>query len=209
MVPFDAVFLAMPIVPGIADNVLRHADDVGDARRVVVELGSGNLANLPKIVAENPGARVIGTELPEVERWLEVARRHPGVYSDFDELLENYKAATAAGAEIKFLDYKSLPANFADKTISIAPYPGRLGVGGELASAVETAQVMANITKPGGRIYVAADTIFTATDMAGELSHKLGVSVVPTQLVPVPYVSQYLRYRRDTYWAHIIDVAVP
>ncbi|MCP4540713.1 MAG: hypothetical protein GY832_26540, partial [Chloroflexi bacterium] len=31
MLPFDALFLAAPGVPGVADNVARHADDVGDA----------------------------------------------------------------------------------------------------------------------------------------------------------------------------------
>ena len=152
---------------------------------------------------------MIGTEIPGVERWLEFARRHPGESSDFDELLEGYEAATSAGAEIWFLDYRDLPASFADEVISIAPYPGLGARGEDLASAVETAGVMAHVIKPGGRIYVAADTIFAARDVTEELGRRLDVAIEPTKLVPVPYVSEYLRHREGAYWAHEIEVISP
>jgi hypothetical protein len=60
MVPFDAFFLAMPIVSGIGDNVLRHADDVQhvnsvkSVRGAVAELSYGRGENLLRIAEAHP-----------------------------------------------------------------------------------------------------------------------------------------------------------
>jgi len=154
----DVALWVLPFVPAAA-GALAHADEAadlaraagriengGDARRVIVELGSGDFTNLPRIIADNPGALVIGIEHPDMQRLIEVALQNPEVIPEFEEAARGYKAALEAGAEIHFLDFgRGLPFTV-DEIISIAPNP---------SSAWDVAKASSAV-KPGGRIYVAA-----------------------------------------------------
>ena len=222
----DAVGAALPFVTGLgmaarlgskADDVLKllaqsdnltrllgKGDDLADLRRVVVELGSGDFSNLPKIIKDNKGAWVIGVEHYDELEKLALAEKTNGAI--FGDLLDGYKKAVKAGADIRFLDYiTELPSKFADRVISIAPNP--MGTGG-LANRYETAEVIANIVKPNGSIYVATESSSIAKDMAAVLSSKLGVNINYQQVLreQVPYVSEYLDYSKFSY---VIDAILP
>jgi hypothetical protein len=215
----DAISL-LPLIPSI--GLLRHGDeavdllraagrmeDVGDARRIIVELGSGDFTNLPRIVADNPGARVIGIEHPEMRGIIELAQQHPGVMSEWDEIARGYEAALGAGAEIRFLDYTTdLPASFADEVISIAPNP----VGGVLGTATprQTAEALAHIVKPGGHIYAASDSATAALIVSQRLGEVYGttVSFQTIARARVPYVSRFLDLNMRGV-SHVLDFWVP
>ncbi len=113
---------------------------------VVIELGSGDFSNLPQIVADNPGARVIGIESTEVGNLVAAGHEFPGGSSTFDAFARGYDAAIDKGAEIMFQDFGwGLPLR-ADKIISIAPNP---------SSVSDVVEAIRSAIKPGGEIYIA------------------------------------------------------
>ncbi len=204
----DAVSL-LPLIPSL--GLLRHGDeaadllraagrmeDVGDARRVIVELGSGDFTNLPRIIAENPGARVIGIEHPEMRTIIELAQQHPGVASEWDEIVRGYEAALEAGAEIHFLDFgRGLPFR-ADEIISIAPNP---------SSAHDVVRAISSSVRPQGRIYVACVASESTADIiARGLSSALGMSVTP-RTIPIRQVRYPSSYFGE--FVRIIDIITP
>jgi hypothetical protein len=150
VLPIDALAVVALFAEGPSNNVGRRAAkaaDVEDARRVIVELGSGDFSNLRTIALENRGARVIGIEHPDTEWLIKEALKHPGKLPEWDEIARGYQAALEAGAEVHFLDFgQGIPFE-ADEIISIAPNP---------FSASGVVRATASGIAPGGRIYVAA-----------------------------------------------------
>jgi RHS repeat-associated protein len=160
----------------------------------VVEFGSGlKLENARKLVEIYPGARVLLTEQADLEPLI--------------RLTGAYDKAVATGAEVRW-DYHQLPREGvrATASIAIAPYPGYDLWTGQCIEATRTAHTMADITVPGGRIYVAAREAGTARAMAAVFSHRFSIPLAPTPVprAQVPYVSEYLE---DP--VHLIDFRVP
>jgi RHS repeat-associated protein len=202
----DVGLWVLPFVPAAA-GALAHTDEAADlaraagrvedagARRVVVELGSGDFTNLPRIIADNPGARVIGIEHPDMQRLIEVALQNPEVIPEFEEAARGYKAALEAGAEIHFLNFgQGLPFTV-DEIISIAPNPSSVWDVAKASSAV----------KPGGRIYIAAgvgestggNLVRVLSEIHGiEPTLRRGISRYPSKWLPLGI-------------AEIIDFVVP
>ncbi len=192
---------------GGAGRIARGADSVriGGARRTVVELGSGyHFQNIPTIVADNPGARVIGIERLEAELFIREGLRRPGDPM-FDEMVKAHKRADdEEGAEIWFMDYTTdaLPANLADEVISIAPQPGKEGFFG--ATPTQTADAIARTVKPGGRVYVASDNRYAAK----VIGDRFGVKYRTVSRSIVPYKSSFLD--KNVFGeSYIIDLRVP
>ncbi len=117
---------------------------------VILELGAGNFSNLPPIIREHPGARVIGIEHPEQKISLQLAQQSQGKY--FSELLDGFHEAVRSGAEIWFCDFTlDLPEQLADEIILIAPDP--LGQEG-MTNRKMTADAVCRLLKPRGHIQV-------------------------------------------------------
>jgi RHS repeat-associated protein len=158
---------------------------------LIIELGFGLAPNLVALKKQNPDARVVGIEHPD------------NVYIKYSTSCEE---AIEADAEVMFVDYtRDLPKDLmgADEIIAVAPLP--LGLF-EMASKLETAEVISDLVKPGGHIYVAAVEEATARDMAAIFSKRFGVEVnpVPVPRSEVPYASRNLG---DEAWA--IDFFTP
>ncbi len=159
---------------------------------IIVELAFGFAPNLVKLKRQNPEARVIGIERPEMAPF---------------QADTSYQEAVAEGAEIMFLDYrKDLPKDLfgsVDEVIVIAPQPW----GNEwYASSSETAEAMADLVRPGGHIYVAAAEATTAERMAKVFEKRFGMTVEPKEVsrFEVPFQSDYLL---DRVW--VIDFFTP
>jgi RHS repeat-associated protein len=161
-----------------------------DAKKIV-ELGSGLFQNLAKIKRQNPDARVIGIEHPDISGF---------------ENLPSGQEAIEAGAELMFLDYtQELPSDIlgADEVIAVAPQP--YGVF-ERADRFQTANTMSDLVRPGGHIYVAAAEEATARDMALVFSERFGFDVwyALMKRSEIPYDSEYFG---DEVW--VIDFYAP
>lgn len=192
----------LPLIPAVGAihhaGKLSLADDTPKllSAGTVVEFGAGlDLANARRIVEDYPGAKVLLTESEEAV-WL---ARKKGAYDQ----------AVAAGASVRPGDYHQLPREGvrASVSIAIAPQPGYNFWLNLPEGAMETAHTMADITLPGGRIYVAAREAGTAEAMAEVFSSRFSIPKLVPKPVPrahVPYVSQYLE---ET--VHVIDFRVP
>ena len=63
-----------------------------------------------------------------------------------------------------------------------------------MASCSDTAEVMSDLVKPGGHVYVAAAEEATARDMAAIFSKRFGsgIGYTPVPRTGLPYASGYL-----------------
>jgi hypothetical protein len=174
---------------GEVGGELRRPDEVIGT---VVEFGSGEeLANAPILREMYPEADILLTESADVEV---LAQRLGGV-----------KKANDVGAQVRFGDYNELASEGvrADVSIAIAPYPGYFE---GMVPAIKTAHTMADITNPGGRIYVAAAESTTAEVMAQVFRTRYGIDVTPKPAPrgQVPFWSKYLHPE-----VYVIDFRVP
>ncbi len=135
MVPLDFAALVVPGVPGVADNVARHVDDVPLGR--VVELGSGGGENLLRIAEARPGRLIVGVE-----------------YSDEMTELAKVRAAHSSYSNIGIVQANYLEAPFYigqfDEVIAIAP-------GSTKDRVVNAAEAASQMVSAQGYIYIATD----------------------------------------------------
>ncbi len=168
-----------------------------DGRPVVLELGCGDFANLPCLIAEFPEARVIGIEHPEIGQALSLAEKR-GTQC-FSDLLEKYHHACQAGALVWFLDFtQDLPESFADQVVVIAPDPA--GVEG-MSNRFLLAEAIVKALKPGGRLYLATERELLAEYLSQALLKRTGrqASIRSVTRQEIPYHSVYLDLSNTIY----------
>lgn len=73
MVPLDVAFLALPFVPGVADNVLRRADDVGDVAEDVGQAAVRGVDDFASVVDD-----VVETATDSPKRTISKRQRYVG-----------------------------------------------------------------------------------------------------------------------------------
>jgi hypothetical protein len=199
----------------------RHLDEgieaVGDIRLLpsgtVIEFGSGSrFTNLENILEMYPGASVIMTEQSEwgmyMEHILELKRQGKQLPPDLAQLANRYEDAIEKGVQFRFDDYHLLSGEGtqAATSIAVAPQPGFDPWTGKPLGAIKTAETMADVTLPGGTIYIVAAEKNTALAMAETLSGRysipVGIETLPRE--KVPYLSDFLGDE-----VYVIDLQVP
>jgi len=186
----------LPLIPGL--GLLRHADEAagrveeaGEVTKLlkagtVVEYGAG-----PEFV----NARILKEMYPEAD----IVLTETGEAIKLSKRTGAYEEAVQAGAQI-VEDYRRLPdiGIRADVSIAIAPQPSQ---------AIEMAETMADVTLPGGRIYIVAQHgESTAKWMADVFSKRYGIEVIPKPMLrsQIPFKSSYLGSQVD-----VIEFVVP